>query len=101
MVFDETTKDISYISILARSCKFIATGPGGIVGLIVALVQGIILIVLGPTIAIYGPTFRRFTCLVQAIVISSYILLINQIISVHALSAFFVFERFVTLVTLY
>ena len=96
--FDPVTKNIPEIRLHLRNCKFVKNGPGGLIGLIVSIVQGLILITLGPAIAIYGPTFRRFTSLVQAVVISSYILLINSIISVDALSAFFVFERTITLI---
>lgn len=77
-------------------CTKVVTGPGGLVGLIVAIVQASILILFGPTVMLYGPSFPRFTALVKAIVVSSYLLLINSIISVNAFTAFIVFERFVT-----
>ena len=79
-------------------CKKVVTGPGGIVGLIVACVQGAILVTLGPAILIYGPSFKRFVALVQAIIVSSYILLINSIISINAFTAFLTVERAVTFV---
>ena len=77
-------------------CTKVVTGPGGFIGLIVAIVQSSVLCVLGPTIMLYGPSFPRFTYLVKAIVVSSYLLLINSIISANAFTAFLVFERFVT-----
>jgi len=77
-------------------CTKVVTGPGGLIGLIVAIVQGMVLIVLGPTIMLYGPSFPRFTYLIKAIVVSSYLLLINSIISVNSFKVFLVFERFVT-----
>lgn len=79
-----------------NGCTKVVTGPGGLVGLIVAIVQAGILIMFGPTVMFYGPSFPRFTYLVKAIVVSSYLLLINSIISVNAFTAFIVFERFVT-----
>ena len=77
-------------------CTKVITGPGGLVGLIVAIVQGLVLIILGPTIMLYGPTVPRFTSLIKAVVVSSYLLLINSIVSVNAFTAFTVFERAVT-----
>ena len=79
-------------------CKKVVTGPGGIVGLIVACVQGGLLVTLGPAILIYGPSFKRFVALIQAIIVSSYILLINSIISINAFTAFLTVERAVTFV---
>lgn len=79
-------------------CTQIKAGPGGIMGLIIAIVQSGVLCVLGPAITLYGPTMPRFTSLVQAVIVSSYILLINSIASVSAFTAFLVFERTVTLV---
>ena len=77
-------------------CTKVITGPGGLVGLLVAIFQGLVLIMLGPTIMLYGPSVPRFTSLIKAIVVSSYLLLINSIVSVNAFTAFTVFERFVT-----
>ena len=48
-------------------CTKVITGPGGLVGLIVAIVQGLVLIILGPTIMLYGPTVPRFTSLIKAV----------------------------------
>jgi hypothetical protein len=80
------------------SCTKMVSGPGGLIGLIVAIVQGTILCMLGPTIMIYGPTVPRFTSLIKAVVVSSYLLLINSIVSVNSFTAFTVFERAVTFI---
>ena len=79
-------------------CTKTVTSPGGIVGLIVAIVQGCILCLLGPAIMMYGPSVPRFTSLIKAVVVSSYILLINSIVTVSEFTAFMVFEKTVTLV---
>jgi len=94
--WDDTTWTLGGV-ITVSNCAKIQTGPGGIVGLVVAIVQACILMALGPTIAIYGPAFRRFVFFVQAVVVSSYILLINDIVTVDWRSGFYVFEKTVTL----
>jgi hypothetical protein len=86
---------MSWTSSAFVDCTKVVTGPGGFVGLIVAIVQSSLLLLLGPAIMLYGPSFPRFTALVKAVVVSSYLLLINSIISVNAFTAFIVWERFV------
>lgn len=78
-------------------CTKKASNPGGVIGLIVAILQGAVLCLLGPTIAMYGPSVPRFSSLIKAVVVSSYILLINSIVTVTEFTAFMVFERTVTL----
>ena len=97
--FDESTPAWTLSAgLFGHGCAKTVTGPGGIIGLIVACVQGAVLIILGPALMMYGPSLPRFMSLIQAVIVSSYILLINSLVSINPFTAFLVFERAVTLV---
>jgi hypothetical protein len=94
--WDPTTNKIS-TTVDAYNCAKVVSGPGGLVGLIIALVQGTILLVLGPAILFYGPTMPRFTALIQAVIVSAYVMLINALVSVNAFTAFVTLEQAIAL----
>jgi hypothetical protein len=94
----EFSAEILSATMDVSGCKKIADGSEGIVGFIIAIVQGVLLVILGPAVAIYGPTFKHFTSLVQAVIASSYVLLIASIVAIDAFSAFTVVERCVTMI---
>jgi len=96
--FDEDKWTFDTLEIdLVGSCTKVKDGSEGLVGFIIAIVQGIILMVLGPAVAIYGPSFPRFTSFVQAMIVSSYVLVISSLVAIDAFSAFNVLERAITL----
>lgn len=97
--FDETKWTFDTFDVgLQGQCKKVLDGSEGLVGFIIAIVQGIVLMLVGPAIAMYGLTFPRTTSFVQAVIVSSYVLLISSVVSIDAFSAFTVFERCVSLV---
>ena len=67
--------------------------------LIIAIVQTIFLVLMGPTVLFYGPAVHKSVIFVQALFAANYVAFVGAFAAVDAFTAFDVWDRFVVLCT--